>query len=58
MQTEVKPEQSAKGKGGRPKGYSPTKSSKPEVSLTVEGDYVIIKFPKKDLSRKLLADLI
>jgi hypothetical protein len=57
METQ-KPAEQPKKKGGRPLGYSPTKTSKPEVSLSIEGEYVIIKLPKKDLSRKLLADLI
>lgn len=42
-----------KGKAGRPPVVA-----KPEVIVEVEGDYVVIRLPKKDFSRKLLADLI
>jgi hypothetical protein len=55
MQTEVKPEPK---KGGRPKGFSPAKAEAKGIQVTIEGEYVVLKIPKKDLSRKLLADLI
>ncbi|HEY9661975.1 MAG TPA: hypothetical protein V6C65_26260 [Allocoleopsis sp.] len=54
MQTEVKPEPK---KGGRPKGFSPKQETK-GMRVSIEGDEVVIRIPKKDLSRKLLADLI
>ncbi|HEY9664456.1 MAG TPA: hypothetical protein V6C65_38920 [Allocoleopsis sp.] len=54
MQTEVKPEPK---KGGRPKGFSPKTEAK-GIQVIIEGEYVVLKIPKKDLSRKLLADLI
>lgn len=44
-------------KPGRPVGYVPPKP-KGEWAVSVEGDYVVIKVPKKDLGRKLLAELI
>jgi hypothetical protein len=59
MQPEApKPEHATKKKGGRPVGYSPKAEPKAGISVTVEGDEVIIRIPKKELSRKLLADLI
>lgn len=42
-----------KGKAGRP-----PQTAKPEVTVEIDGDYVVIRLPKKDLSRKLLAELI
>ena len=58
MSEEVK--EPVKSKGGRPKGFSPLSQpkAKPSIELTIEGDFVVIKLPKKDLSRKLLAELI
>jgi hypothetical protein len=53
MQTES----NEKKKGGRPKGFSPKTEAK-GIQVTIEGEYVVLKIPKKDLSRKLLADLI
>jgi hypothetical protein len=44
-------------KKGRPAGYSP-KAAQGSITVTIEGDEVVIRIPKKDLSRKLLADLI
>jgi hypothetical protein len=55
---EQKPvETKEKKKGGRPMGYSPKTETK-GMKISVEGDEVVIRIPKKDLSRKLLADLI
>lgn len=45
-------------KKGRPAGYSLVKAKQPDISISIEGDEVVIRVPKKDLSRKLLADLI
>ncbi len=43
----------------KPKGRPPAAQAKaPSIELSVEGDYLVIKVPKKDVSRKLLAELI
>ena len=39
-------------------GRPPAQTKAPNIELSVEGDYLIIKVPKKDVSRKLLAELI
>lgn len=55
----VKPQEQEKKKSGRPIGYSPAKTS-PKIGMTatIEGDEVVIRLPKKDLSRKRLAEII
>lgn len=50
-------------KGGRPKGYSPKQETpgqaKPGgVELSLDGDFITIKIPKKQLTKRLLAELI
>lgn len=42
-------------KMGRPPASEATKKS---MEVTIEGDYVVIKVPRKDLTKKLLAELI
>ena len=43
----------------KPKGRPPaTQTKAPSIELSVEGEFLIIKVPKKDVSRKLLAELI
>lgn len=55
MQTDQKPE--PKKKGGRPVGYSP--KQEPKHALAEEdGEYVVIRVPKKQLAKLLLKDLI
>lgn len=41
-------------KGGRPVGYS----SKPQITIEVKGEQVVITIPKKDLTKKLLAEFL
>lgn len=41
---------------GRPAGFSPVK--KPEVKIEVQGEYIVLHIPKKDLSRKLLQEFL
>jgi hypothetical protein len=59
MQNEQKPadQKPVKNKGGRPLGFSP-KAKANSIRIEIQGDEVVIRLPKKDLSRKLLADLI
>lgn len=38
---------------GRPK-----LESKPQLDIKVDGEYVVIRIPRKDLTKKLLAELI
>lgn len=39
---------------GRPVGFKP----RPQMKIEVKGDEVVITIPKKDLTKKLLAELI
>ena len=48
--TETKP----KAKMGRP----PAAEVKKTMEVTIDGDYVVIKIPRKDLTKRLLAELI
>lgn len=52
MEKKSSPE--VKKMGRPPVGDSPKKS----IEVTVEGDFVVIKVPRKDLTKKLLAELI
>ncbi len=49
-----KPTPATKPKMGRP----PMSDAKKSIEVTVEGDFVVIKVPRKDLTKKLLAELI
>lgn len=49
-----KPTLTAKPKMGRP----PVSEAKKSIEVTVDGDYVVIKVPRKDLTKKLLAEFI
>ncbi len=51
---QTKTGQAMKPKMGRPPMSEPKKS----IEVTVEGDFVVIKVPRKDLTKKLLAELI
>jgi hypothetical protein len=46
-----------KKKGGRPVGYSPKQETKHTLAEE-DGDYVLIRVPKKQLAKLLLKDLI
>lgn len=52
METKQKPE--TKKPVGRQTGFKP----KPHLKIEVQGDNVVITIPKKDLTKKLLAEFI
>jgi len=59
MSTEPQP--AIKSKGGRPVGFKPqpkVNKSPVGIEMTLEGEFVLIKIPKKSLTRKLLAELM
>ena len=51
QQTQPKP----KNKGGRPPA---SEAQKKTIELSVEGEYVVIKVPRKDLTKRLLAEIL
>lgn len=54
---QTQPAESTKKKGGRPVGYSP--KQEPKHALAEEdGEYVLIRVPKKQLAKLLLKGLI
>lgn len=55
MQAEQKKNDAPKPKGRPPLTAGPKKS---EISIEVDGEYLVIRVPKKEVSRKLLAELI
>lgn len=51
----IKPPLTTKPKMGRPPASEVQKKS---IEIKIEGDFVVIKVPRKDLTKKLLAELI
>jgi hypothetical protein len=42
----------------KPRMGRPPQTEKKGIEMSIEGDYVVIKVPRKDLTKKLLAELI
>lgn len=49
--------EATKGKGGRPAGYSPKAETK-GVVIEDNGEFIIVKIPKKQLGKLILKDLL
>ena len=49
-----------KSKGGRPAGYSPkaTPPKQPTITITEDGDCLVIRVPKRLASKLILKDLL
>ena len=61
MSSEPMTQPATKSKGGRPVGYKPqpkVNKTPAGIEMTLEGDFILIKIPKKSLTRKLLSELM
>jgi hypothetical protein len=42
----------------KPKMGRPPQAEKKGIEMSIDGDYVVIKIPRKDLTKKLLSDIL